>query len=61
MIFRNIDFHNVSEITENSDGGYTLHRFPTSVEQELSEAGQSIFALIIIIAVLQALPEWRRA
>ena len=41
MIFQNIDFHNVSELTENGDGGYTMHRFPVSVEEELTEQGKS--------------------
>ena len=36
-LFQNIDFHNVRELTENGDGGYTLHRFPVWVEDELSE------------------------
>ena len=40
MIFQNIDFHNVSELTENGDGGYTMHRFPVSVEEELSDQGK---------------------
>ena len=41
MIFQNIDFHNVSELTENGDGGYTLHRFPAWVENELSDGGKN--------------------
>ena len=40
MIFKNIDFHNVSELTRNEDGSYTMHRFPVSVEEKL-ECGQS--------------------
>ena len=41
MIFENIDFHNVSELTDNGDGGYTLHRFPLSVEADLSDGGKN--------------------
>lgn len=40
MIFKNIDFHNVSEITECDDGSYMMHRFPVSVEERL-EGGQT--------------------
>lgn len=40
MIFKNIDFHNVSEITECEDGSYMMHRFPLSVEDKL-EGGQN--------------------
>ena len=39
MIFKNIDFHNVSELTENENGSYTMHRFPLVVEEKL-ECGQ---------------------
>ena len=41
MIFQNIDFHNVSELTESGDGGYILHRFPVCVEEEISEGGKN--------------------
>ena len=41
MIFQNIDFHNVSELSENGDGGYRLHRFPVWVEDELSDGGKN--------------------
>ena len=41
MIFQNIDFHNVSELTEKEDGGYTMHRFPVGVEEELSDQGKN--------------------
>jgi len=36
MIFKNIDFHNVDEMTKNDDGSYTLHRTPVSLEKELT-------------------------
>jgi hypothetical protein len=39
MIFKNIDFHNVSEITKDGDGSYVLRRFPLSVEEKM-ELGQ---------------------
>ena len=41
MIFQNIDFHNVSELAETEDGGYILHRFPASVEEELADGGKT--------------------
>lgn len=41
MIFQNIDFHNVSELTETDDGGYVIHRFPVAVEEELSDGGKN--------------------
>lgn len=28
VVFKNIDFHNVSSLTEDSDGSYIMHRFP---------------------------------
>ena len=37
MIFKNIDFHNVEEITQNNDGSYSLHRVPVSLEEKLTE------------------------
>ena len=37
MIFKNIDFHNVEEITQNDDGSYSLHRVPVSLEEKLTE------------------------
>lgn len=36
MIFENIDFHNVDEIT-NENGEYAFHRFPVSLEDKLTE------------------------
>ena len=39
MIFRNIEFHNVSELTQDSDGSYILHRFPVSVENAMEGSG----------------------
>ena len=41
MIFQSIDLHNVSELTDSGDGGYILHRFPVSVEEELAEGGRT--------------------
>ena len=41
MIFQNIDFHNVAELSDSGDGGYILHRFPICVEEELSEGGKN--------------------
>ena len=40
MIFKNIDFHNVSDLSQNDDGTYTMHRFPLHVEENL-QGGQS--------------------
>ena len=40
MIFQNIDFHNVAELTRDTDGSYIMHRFPLSVENEL-QGGQT--------------------
>ena len=40
MIFKNIDFHNVSDLTQDKDGAYVMHRFPLSVENKL-EGGQN--------------------
>ena len=37
MIFKNIEFHNVDELTQNADGSYAMHRTPVSVEEKLSE------------------------
>ena len=41
MIFQNIDFHNVSELTKDEFGSYVMHRFPLSVEQTLNEGGKN--------------------
>lgn len=41
MIFKNIDFHNVSELTKDEEGAYIMHRFPLSVENRL-EGGQNV-------------------
>ena len=41
MIFQNIDFHNVSELSSDGEGGYILHRFPISVEADLSDMGKN--------------------
>lgn len=40
MIFQNIDFHNVSELTRDELGGYVMHRFPLEVEETLSDGGK---------------------
>ena len=40
MIFKNIEFHNVADLTKDEDGSYIMHRFPLSVEKEL-EGGQN--------------------
>ncbi len=39
MIFKNIDFHNVSELARDDDGSYIMHRFPLSVEEKM-DGGQ---------------------
>ncbi len=41
MVFQNIDFHNVSEITRDEHGAYVMHRFPLSVEETLCEGGRN--------------------
>ncbi|MBO5009487.1 MAG: SGNH/GDSL hydrolase family protein [Clostridia bacterium] len=41
MVFQNIDFHNVSELTRDEFGGYVMHRFPLCVEETLSEGGRN--------------------
>ena len=40
MIFNNIEFHNVAELTKDPDGYYIMHRFPLSVEENM-EVGQN--------------------
>lgn len=39
MIFDNIEFHGVDELTGAGDGSYILHRAPAALEEHLSEGG----------------------
>lgn len=39
MIFDNIEFHGVDELTDAGDGSYVLHRAPAALEEHLSEGG----------------------
>ena len=42
MIYNNIDFHNVDELTQLDDGSLIMHRAPLSVEQYLTKQDGNI-------------------
>ena len=41
MIFSNIEFHNVAELTPDGEGAYIMHRLPVAVEDQISPGGKT--------------------
>lgn len=40
MIFNNIEFHNVAQLTPDGEGAYVMHRLPVEVEDMISPGGK---------------------
>ena len=38
VVFDNIEFHNVAELTSDGNGAYVMHRIPCSVEDSVPDA-----------------------